>query len=528
MKTYVSLFVLAAAISYLVTPLVRRCAVGWGLLDRPDFTRRNHSQPVPRLGGVAIYISFVLALGSLFLVHNLLTLSFQMQLLEVLKLLLPSTLIFLLGIYDDVRGANARIKFSVQIAASALLYAVGFRITEIWNPFGGVVDLGVLALPVTIFWLVGISNAFNLIDGLDGLSAGAALFALLTVSIAALVFGHPIIVILAMTLAGATLGFLRYNFAPAQIFMGDSGSLFLGFMLAALSIQGSQKSAAAVAVAIPVVSFGLPIVDTFWAIARRLLGRRPLFTGDREHIHHMMLKRGLSNQQVIILLYGICAIFALFSLLFLNPQGKVMGLALFAVGFCIFLGIQHLGYHEVHELAYTLSKVMRQRHTFARNINLRRVIGALNDVRTFSDLFTAMSHLLESNDFDQVQLKLEGMQEPPGFLLSDPGEASDQGSWHFVQDGRDLICSWTRRGRQPTCGDPANHWKLQVPLNSQQGSLIGEIVFHRHLARDPLQLDTYHLCTLLQQKLTQTLIRLQSQPVRPEPTRHEQAKATGG
>lgn len=509
MKTYVSLFVLAAALSYLLTPLVTRLAVIWGVLDRPDVHRHTHARPVPRLGGVAIYAAFVLALTSLFLIHNKPTLTFQTQLLTVFKLLLPCTLIFLLGIYDDVKGAGASIKFSVQIAASILLFAFGFRITQIWNPFGGVMDLGLLALPVTVLWLVGISNAFNLIDGVDGLSAGAALFALLTVSIAAVVYGHPLIVILAIALAGATLGFLRYNFAPAQIFMGDSGSLFLGFTLAALAMQGSQKSATAVAVAIPIVSFGLPILDTGWAIVRRLLGRRPLFSGDDEHIHHMMLKRGFSSRQVIILLYGVCALLALFSLLFLNPQGKVMGLALFAVGLCMFLGIQHLGYHEVHELKYAFGKVRRQRHALARNIHLRREIGALEAVQTFPALFATMDRLLQTDDFDHVHLQLAGIS-PPSLLLQSQEDGAGQ-RWHLWHDGQHVMWSWHRLGCRHSQYERTSHWTLQVPLADTQGRWLGEITFHRLMTREPLQLDTYHLCTLLQAELSQTLQRLRAQ-----------------
>lgn len=517
MKTYISLFLLAAALAYLLTPLVIRFAIARNLLDQPDNTRRHHTRPVPRLGGIAIYSAFVLTLTSLFLVHNALSISFQMKLLEVGKLLLPCTMILVLGIYDDIRGANAPIKFGVQIVASLVLYALGFRITEIWQPFGGIVSLGLLDLPVTVLWLVGISNAFNLIDGLDGLSAGAALFALLTVSIAALIYGHPMIVILALSLAGATLGFLRYNFAPARIFMGDSGSLFLGFTLAALAIEGSQKSAAAVAVAIPIVSFGLPIVDTSWAIIRRLLNRRPLFDGDLEHIHHMMLKRGLSTRQAIILLYGVSASFGLISLLFLNPQGKVMGLALFAIGLCVFFGIQHLGYHEAHELRYAVGQVMRHRRVLARNIHLRRMAHELSQVRDLDGLFVALRRLLASNDFDRVQLRLADTrwQTTSGSATTDS----------FVQIEDDAVWSWCNP--EILRDELGNMWMLQIPLSNAVNQRIGDITFYRHLEREPLQLDTYHFCTLLQEELSQALIALRQNGALPEPTKQTQAKATG-
>jgi UDP-GlcNAc:undecaprenyl-phosphate GlcNAc-1-phosphate transferase len=283
-----------------------------------------------------------------------------------------------------------------------------------------------------------------------------------------------------------------------------------------------------VAVAIPIVSFGLPILDTGWAILRRLLGRRPLFTGDHEHIHHMMLKRGLSNRQVIIFLYGVCALFGLFSLLFLNPQGKAVGLALFAIGLCIFMGMQHLGYHEVHELTYTFGKAMRQRHTFAKNIHLRREISSMDAVQTFSDLFAAMGRLLESNDFDHVHLKLAGVQKPSGILNPDEVTYDAGVLWQLSHDGQDVTWSWHRLGRQHSQYDPACHWTLHVPLADKQGGLLGEITFHRLMTREPLQLDTYHLCTLLQEELSQTLLRLRLQAgLQPEILKHSQAKATG-
>ncbi len=525
MKTYASIFILAALLSYVFTPLVRRFALRRGLLDHPDRGRRIHDQPVPRLGGVAIYGSFVVTLGSLWLVHNALTMTFQMHIGHVLKLLLPSTLIFLLGLYDDLRGANARIKFTFQIAASILLYAFGFRITQIWHPFGGIIDLGWWGMPLTVLWLVGICNAFNLIDGLDGLSAGVALFALLTVSIAALVYGHPIVVLLAMALAGATLGFLRYNLVPAHIFMGDSGSLFLGFMLAALSIQGSQKSATAVAVAIPIVSFGLPIVDTFWAIVRRLLGQRPIFTGDHEHIHHMMLKRGLTTRQVVILLYGICALFALFSLLFLNPQGKIMGLALFAIGMCIFAGIQYLGYHEAYELTYALGKVIRHRRTFARNVQLRRTVSDLTEVNSWPGVIGALTGFLEANDFDHVSLRLSpGVIPATGEFELPP--ATPSSAWQCAATEQGVVWSWCVPGRGVPF-DPARVWQLHLPLADHRGRVLGELTFHRGVDRGPLPVDIDHLCTLLRPALTQAIMRLSLQRLaHGEPTRPARAKAS--
>lgn len=508
MKTYVSLFILSTLLSVFLTPVAQMLARRLGIVDYPDGKRRFHNQPVPRLGGVAIFLSFILTLAIVPLLNNLVAEQLRWNSDQLLRLLVPCGLVFLLGIYDDVRGADAKIKFTVQILASVLLYALGLRITHVWHPFGGIVELGVWALPLTVLWLVGITNAFNLIDGLDGLSAGAALFAILTVLVVALIHGHPLVVIMSIALAGATFGFLRYNFAPASIFMGDSGSLFLGFLIAALSLEGSQKSTTAVAVAIPIVSLGLPILDTVWAITRRLIGKRPIFTGDREHIHHMIVKRGLSIRQSIILLYGICAAFALFSLLFLNPNGQIMGLILFIVGFCIFLGIQRLGYHELTELRYALRKLWSQRHVVAANITVRRAASHLREAESLGALLTTLEEMLSGNDFDRVELNLQSiLPQDDRILEAARGCAAEQAARLSLEPDM-LVWTWQRSGGPQR--DAARCWRLMVPLATTEGVTLGSISFLRSLDRPAHELDFHHVCTFLQQELSRTLERIRA------------------
>ncbi len=507
MKTYVALFVLAAALSYVLTPLVRRGAIRWGILDYPDELRRIHARPVPRLGGIAIYASLVLTLAALMMVDNLVAVQFQAHLTRVLQMLAAATLVLLLGLYDDLRGTNARIKFTVQGAAALLLYVCGFQITRLWNPFGGTWDLGpALSLPLTVVWLVGITNAFNLIDGLDGLSAGAALFATVTLCIAALFYHQPVVVIVSIALAGAVVGFLRYNFSPATIFLGDSGSLFLGFLLAALSVEGSQKSTTAIAVAIPLVSFGLPIVDTLWAITRRSVSKRPIFHGDLEHIHHMMLKRGLSRRQALITLYGVCAVLGLLSLLFLNPQGKPIGLALFLIGVSVLVGIQHLGYHEFNEMMYAVGKIFRHHRVLALNVHLRRAVAELHSAETLGDIFRALTSLVETDEFDGLT------------VLTYPGTTL----WAWHRENLSLVSpayeSLSGAGSSvpltPREGSPAKEqtrhllWRMHVPLCGEKNDLLGEVTFFRSMARGPLQIDLHHLCTLFSRELGQALQRL--------------------
>src|SRR5208337_3768507 len=204
------------------------------------------------------------------------------------------------GLYHDIYSVGPYTKFAVQSVAAIMLFAGGLRI----------LDLPVLFGARHFAWYIGITNAFNLIDGLDGLAAGSALFSTFVVFVVAVFSGSSPVSLLTIALAGAILGFLRFNFNPATIFLGDCGSLFIGFMLSALALEGAQKAPTVIAVAIPVVSFGLPILETALSVLRRYLSGRPVFTADREHIHHKLLQRGLSQRQVVIILYGVSAVFA--------------------------------------------------------------------------------------------------------------------------------------------------------------------------------------------------------------------------
>src|SRR6185436_650819 len=305
MKTYFALFVISTGSALIITPLIRRLCQRFNLLDVPNDDRRVHTSAVPRLGGIAIYISLMVALASLLLVSNLVTDALSYYRPLFFKVLVPSSLVLLLGTYDDLRGANAAVKFLGLGLIASLFYAMGGRIEALAVPFVGVLTFPTpLSFVLTVFWLVAISNAFNLIDGVDGLATGAALFSSVVILIVALSGGHSVMTVVAIVICGALAGFLRYNFNPASIFLGDSGALFVGFLLAALSLMGAQKATTAIAVITPILAFGLPVVDTTVTMARRLIGGRPIFQGDGEHIHHMLLARGWSQRRVVLILYS--------------------------------------------------------------------------------------------------------------------------------------------------------------------------------------------------------------------------------
>ena len=285
---------LALALSLVLTPGVIRLAYRWKAVDLPD-NRKVHRRPMPRLGGLAVYIAFT---ATVLLTQNLAR--------EWWGLLLGATLIVLLGILDDTRGISARQKLVGQIVAACAVIPFGVEVEFVTNPLqGGLIALGFWGIPLTVFWLVAVTNAVNLVDGLDGLAAGTAVIAAATMAVIAWMQGQVAASVIAGILVMATLGFLRYNFHPARVFLGDTGAMFLGFVLAATAVLGLTKSAMAVSVFIPVVILGIPLFDTAFAILRRYRKRRPIFYPDREHLHHRLLMAGLSHRGAVLVVYAV-------------------------------------------------------------------------------------------------------------------------------------------------------------------------------------------------------------------------------
>jgi len=351
----------AMGVTWMVTPLVIRLAESLGAVDLPG-GRRLHARPTPRIGGLAVFLGFIAGLavaayftGSLW--------SLPRVAVYWRGMVAAATFLLLVGAVDDVRGVSFRGKFAAQIVAAAAVWWCGFRIELVSNPFGGTIDLGVLSFPVTVLWIVAITNAVNLIDGLDGLAAGIALMTTATVAGVAGVRGEFGVAAASLALAGSLVGFLRFNFSPARIFLGDSGSLFLGFVLAVTSVRGSQKGATAVAILAPLLVLGLPLLDTGLAIVRRLYrltlrGRRTghalryvvrnldhVFLPDREHIHHRLLDLGYSHRTAVLMLYGVGVLFAGSAFASVLFQSVAVGLVLVGTLFgamALFVGALYL------------------------------------------------------------------------------------------------------------------------------------------------------------------------------------------
>ena len=315
----------AALVALISTPVVRSLAFRVGAVDVPKDNRRMHNHPIPRMGGLAIFFGFILSV-----------LIFIPLTPELRGMLLGSVVIVILGILDDIFALPALPKFFVQIGAALIAVLAGNRIDFLSNPniFSQDLfwELGLLAVPITALWIVGITNAVNLIDGLDGLACGVSTISSMTLLVIALVMEEPDVAILMGALSGACIGFLPYNLNPAKIFMGDTGSTFLGFILAVVSIQGLFKFYAIISFAVPFLMLGLPIFDTCFAILRRVSHGQSPMAPDRGHIHHRLIDMGFTQKQAVAVLYIISAILGL-SAVVLTTIGVVRAM-LFLLALC--------------------------------------------------------------------------------------------------------------------------------------------------------------------------------------------------
>jgi UDP-GlcNAc:undecaprenyl-phosphate GlcNAc-1-phosphate transferase len=478
---YLAVFVGAILLSFILTRSVRNTAKAKGWTLQPTSKHHIHTASVPRLGGVAIFFTFLLITGMLLVVSIIIRKDLNLPVHTIVYLLVSGTLVFLVGLYDDCYSVSPYIKFAVQVLAGIILYSGGFRVLQIPLLFGSS-DLGWVSLPLTIFWVILITNAFNLIDGIDGLAAGSALFSTLTVFIVSLVSGNFFVSVMTVGLAGAILGFLRFNFNPATIFLGDSGSLFIGFILSALALSGAQKSPTMIAVAIPVVSFGLPILETTISVLRRYLSGQPIFGADREHIHHKLLARGLSQRQAVVLLYGVSAGCGLMSLFLLYPSGPTVGIVFFVVGVGLWIGIQRLGYHEFLELGRVAQRTKEQKKVIINNLAIRRATERLAQANEFKQIQHILEEAFEKNDFDSFQLC-------SGVALRDT--ASDAGKCCSDLPHTDAYCCFWNKASEGGLNDHEGSpkWELKLELRTVTTESLGELSLHRTCNGKSLMLD---------------------------------------
>jgi len=433
MFLYILVLTASVAMSALLTYWVRTTAVAYGLKATPVYGRHLHTKPLPRLGGIAICVTFMAAALAYIPISGARHLGVSTK--SYLGILVPVLLIFLMGAYDDIKPLKPKSKIVVQASAAILLYLAGFGIHYFGlifrslfagHPIGAAIDL-----LLTIFWVLLITNAFNLIDGLDGLAAGSALISVVAI-LALCLLGHNVLVTyLVVVLLGAILGFLPFNVYPASIFMGDSGSLFIGFLLSALAMAASQEVTPISGIAIPILAFGLPILDVTLAVMRRSLRGHPVFRGDTDHIHHKLLRLGLSHRQAVFVLYSVTSAFVLASLALVLDEKFLLPI-LFALIIGVVVGVQQLHYPEFSRL---FRPGGRRRQIVTDAPSLRRATDALAASSDFRSICQVLQEALQPDGFEGLRLKNLGKDGFPIALFQ---------TLHYDSEGKWFL-EWSER-----------------------------------------------------------------------------------
>lgn len=416
LKTYIVIFIASFFSSLLLVPIVKRIAA------RLKVFGLEKSSSVPRLGGVAVYFSFLFPLAALFFYDNSISALFTKDIRLLNGIFLGGAFVLILGVWDDVKGVSAFKKLFFEIAIACFVYWQGFQVVKLAIPFGNFMVLEGLSFPFTILWIVGIMNAINLIDGIDGLAAGISLFAVMTLGVISFLSGSVLNIVLCCALAGALLGFIKYNFNPASIYLGDSGSIFLGYILAIISVWGSQKSTTLIALLTPLIAFGIPIIDMILSVGRRYFRGISIFKRDLDHIHHRLKNMGFSQRKVVLILYGFCIILnALALVLYVSHSSSVI-LIFIVIGFIF--GLNYLGYikNQIFKDRWQEYELIRKER-YCRYV-IRKLIDNLKDVPAADKLWTVIKGYSKHMGVNYTRLQMRKssrVAEPKEYMWSENG-----------------------------------------------------------------------------------------------------------
>lgn len=400
MYSLLFLGITAFFLSLWLTPVVRDLFLRLGVVDKPDNRRKLHKGPIPRVGGVAVALAYMLAFALLLVIP--LHMGNVLRAFPGSSKIFPAAgIVFFVGLFDDLLGLRPWQKLTGQTLAACAAYAAGIHVSS----FGGAHLAPWLSLPLTVLWLVACTNALNLIDGIDGLAAGIGLLATTTSLLAAGMQHNMELALATLPLLGSLLGFLRYNFNPATIFLGDCGSLFVGFLLGCYGVLWSQKSATMLGMMAPLIALSIPLLDTSLAILRRYLRFAPIMSADRGHIHHRLLERGFAPRTVALLLYAICAVAAIFSLSMVN--NKYEGFVVVMFGVFTLVGIQRLGFIEFD----TFGRMFVEgsfRRLLSSQISLRHFEAALSLAKTSDECWELLREAYRAFGFVEMEMRLAG------------------------------------------------------------------------------------------------------------------------
>jgi UDP-GlcNAc:undecaprenyl-phosphate GlcNAc-1-phosphate transferase len=459
-----TLFCLAIVLSIAMTWTVRTAAMRFKLLAPPSLERHLHTSPVPRFGGVAIFIAFSL---SLLLSYGLLKLfglhdfNIGIRHSSLAAIVVASGVVFLLGLADDLVDCTPFTKILCEIAAASLIFASGIRIGSF--PYLDQQFSAFLSYCITVLFVLLVTNAFNLIDGMDGLAAGSALSSTIAVAIVAGVNHRNPVLLITTGLAGVLIGFLRFNFNPATIFLGDSGSLFIGFILSATAISGTQKLPTFVAVVFPVMVFALPMLDTMLSIMRRILRGKSVFSADRDHIHHRLLMRGMTHRQVVLALYSVSCITALLTLLILYNARTT---AYVLIAFCIVIVaiVATLDYEDIRELRAAIRRTWMHRSILSSNIEFRRILQSIDSIGDSDLALREINRHLATDSYMQ-----------------------------FVPGDHDLQIPHFEYSR----------WSICIPVRDAGGHRIASLLFFSDAVRVPFEIPLLEKCGAILARMAQ-------------------------
>ena len=414
---FISYFAAAFVLVLGLTPLMRILSFKLGAIDTGS-GRRVHTGKVPRLGGAGIFLAFILPV-----VFSLTRGEWDSFHTNLSVVLIASLIVFCMGAYDDLKGATIKNKLMAEVLAASIIYYWGIRITVISNPFGGSISLGWMSFPVTVLWVVVVTNAINLIDGLDGLAAGTGI--IISMMMFTLSGPDAHMQLAYVILAGSLAGFLVYNFPPASIFMGDSGSLFLGFFLGALSILSSRKATAIATIMIPIVAFSLPLMDMLYAVIRRYYRGVPLGNADKEHIHHKLLAKGLSKRKVLFLLYFFNISVMMAVMVLIRRQLNIDFLALILLAVLGVIGLRALGYIEFLPFFRDMARnydIGRKRKYFGYVI--KRFRQSARECTSLEELKPYLTLLMKEYNVSAVEMYLYPLDKDAPFFVYHPDTAS--------------------------------------------------------------------------------------------------------
>jgi len=423
MKTYLCVYFGSTVLALITTPIVICVARRLNIIDNPDM-RKVHSKPVPRIGGVAIFVSMMGLIIPVLFLRNAIGDSFRLIQSKIVALFLAAGFVFLVGLVDDVKGLRVRAKFLAQLLAALIVCYAGIRIDFITLTESLVVNFGWLSWPITIFWIVGISNAINFIDGLDGLAAGICTATCGVIAILGLYFGSPVMTIMMLSLMGALSGFLFFNFNPAKIFMGDCGSLFLGFIIASSSVLCAAKAETLVGLALPALTLGIPIFDTLLSMLRRFLERRSVFAPDRSHFHHRLLAAGFRQRHAVIVAYALTLLAAGLGMFMMVTRNGQTIIIFVCILFLLALTFRVVGSVQLGEVIASLKRKHSISNEKKQEIeDFEKIELHFRHAKIFDEWWRAVCFAADEMDFASGFLPLENRDGTKRNLVWEKGNA---------------------------------------------------------------------------------------------------------